>query len=67
MSIDIKEIAKEMASKYCDSELGWIIKLKRLERQGYVISKQTVSNSTKHKSDCTCARCTLLNAARWDR
>lgn len=39
MNIDITSIAKEMAKKYEEEELKWILILKRLEKQGYGIYK----------------------------
>lgn len=37
MKIKIELIAKEMARKYKEDELKWILVLKRLEKQGYSI------------------------------
>ena len=39
MSIDKAMLAKEMAAKYQEDELKWVLILKRLEKQGYGIYK----------------------------
>lgn len=46
--VDIAALAKEMATKYHEDELGWCIGLKRLERQGYeIIKKETFYDEIK--------------------
>lgn len=38
--MEIEKIAKEMANSYKESELKWILVLKRLEKKGYNVEKR---------------------------
>ena len=38
--MEIEKIAKEMANSYKESELKWILVLKRLEKKGYKVEKR---------------------------
>ena len=62
MSVEIREVAKEMSNKYKDSELSWVLALKRLEIQGYGLYKMpNIQTKNEDYKD------NLLNAANWER